>query len=237
MSTNALRASIEILTSPGVTFDIVKSKKRWWLVPFALVTTSIVALFMYYFANVDFPWLKETMLDQMAAQQTMNEDELQAAGDFLSKTSLLWSTTIGGALSLVFINAILALYLNITTKFSGKDEYSYGNWFAFSWWTSMPHVVTIMLSMLLVTLSVDGMLAMEDLSVTTLNSLLFSVDAVNPWFNFLNTVDVFMFWSITLIAIGLKSWLGIETQKAATIAAAPFAVLFGIWALIIVFTA
>jgi hypothetical protein len=101
----------------------------------------------------------------------------------------------------------------------------------------MPHVVTIMLSMLLVTLSADGMLAMEDLSVTTLNSLLFSVDAVNPWFNFLNTVDVFMFWSITLIAIGLKSWLGIETQKAATIAAAPFAVLFGIWALIIVFTA
>jgi len=46
-----------------------------------------------------------------------------------------------------------------------------------------------------------------------------------------------MFWSIALIAIGLKSWLGIDTKKAATIAAAPYALIYGIWALIIIFSA
>ena len=173
----------------------------------------------------------------MAADQELSQEELAAAGEFLTVTPMVWSSTVGGVVALLLMNAILALYLNIVAKWQVKDEYSYGNWFGFSWWISMPHLVTAILSMLLVLFSTDGMVALEDLGVTTLNSLIFGVDSSNPWFGFLSGLDAFVFWSIALIAIGLKSWLGIDTKKAATIAAAPYALIYGIWALIIIFSA
>ncbi|MDG1705289.1 MAG: YIP1 family protein [Porticoccaceae bacterium] len=237
MLAKSFRASFNVLVAPSATFETIKSEKPSWLVPFVLVSGSIIALFLYYFASVDFAWLKEGLLDQMAADQELSQEELAAAGEFLTVTPMVWSSTVGGVVASLLMNAILALYLNIVAKWQVKDEYSYGNWFGFSWWISMPHLVTAILSMLLVLFSTDGMVALEDLGVTTLNSLIFGVDSSNPWFGFLSGLDAFMFWSIALIAIGLKSWLGIDTKKAATIAAAPYALIYGIWALIIIFSA
>ena len=98
MSTNPLYASLDMLISPVTALETVKDKKGWWLVPFVLCTGSLVGLFLYYFANVDFAWLKETMVDQMALNKDMRDEELQAVSDYFTKTPLLWSTTIGGSL-------------------------------------------------------------------------------------------------------------------------------------------
>ena len=237
MSANSLRACVDVLTSPASAFDSIKSNNHKWLVPFLLVTGSIAALFLYYFSAVDFAWLKEGIVDQMAVNGDVNEDELAAASQFISSTSMLWSSLIGGIVAVIVMNAILALYLNIVTKSSGVGDYSYGTWFGFSWWVGMPHVVAVLLSMLMVLFSGDGMVALEDLSVTTLNSLIFNVDMTSPWFSFLSAFDLLMLWSIGLIAIGLKSWVGFDISKASKIAIAPYALIYGVWALMVVFSA
>jgi hypothetical protein len=236
MSTNPLYASLDMLISPVTALETVKDKKGWWLVPFVLCTGSLVGLFLYYFANVDFAWLKETMVDQMALNKDMSDEELQAVSDYFTKTPLLWSTTIGGSLSLVVMNAILALYLMIVTKLNAGDNYGFGAWFGFSWWISMPHVVAALLSILMLMFSTTGMIALEDIGVTTLNSLIFGVDASSAWFGFLTGLDILMFWSIALIAMGLQSWLGYNIKKSAMIATAPFALIYGAWALSILFS-
>ena len=235
MLANSLRASLDILISPASTFELIKTEGRSWLVPFVLVITSIIALLLYYFAAVDFAWLKEGMLDQISSDQELSDDELAGAAEFLTKTSMTWSSVIGGVVAILLMNTILALYLNIVGKWQAKSEYSYGNWFGFGWWISMPHVVTALLSMLFVMFSTDDTIALDELSLTTLNSLIFNVDMTHPWFAFLNGLDAFMFWSIALIAIGLKSWLGVDSKKAAKIAVAPYGLLYGIWALTIIF--
>lgn len=233
MSANPLQASLDMLISPNVALPAVKDKKGWWLMPFLLCTGSIISLFLYYFATVDFAWLKETMLDQMAVQGDMSEEELQAVSEYLTKTPMVWSSTIGGSLSLVVMNIILALYLMMVTKANASSNYGFGAWFAFSWWISMPHVVAALMSMLMLMFSSSGMIPLEGLGVTTLNSLIFGVDSSSAWFGFLSGLDVLMFWSIALIAMGLSSWLGYDSKKAATIASAPYLLIYGSWALYI----
>lgn len=91
-----------------------------------------------------------------------------------------------------------------------------------------------MLSTLLVLFSEDGRIELVDLSATNLNGLIFGVDATNAWFDLASSLDLFVLWSMMLIAIGLKSWLGINLKQAAIIAVAPAAVIFGGWALAII---
>ena len=234
MLIKSVQMSIGVLTDPAATFDRLKTEKHSAIVPFALVFASIAAVLLYYFANVDFAWLKSSMLDQMAAASEIGEDELALIDENMTASSVLWSTMAAALIGTLLLNAILAWYLNITAKWLAKDAYGYRDWFAFSWWFSMPVVASSMLSTLLVLFSKDGRIALEGLSVTNLNSLVFDVDATNAWFGLANSLDLFYLWSLTLIAISLKSWLGINLKPAAMIAVAPSAVIFGGWALMII---
>ena len=94
MSSNPLQACLDILTSPRDTFDAIKDKKGWSWAPFGLVVVSTIALFLYYFSVVDFEWMLDQMLEQMATKE-MSAEELQAAQEFMTKTSMTWSTTTG----------------------------------------------------------------------------------------------------------------------------------------------
>ena len=85
MSANPLQACLDILISPAVAFDTIKEKKGWSWLPFVLLISSTLALFMYYFNTVDFAWLKETMLNQAAASKPMTDDELKAVAMFYEK--------------------------------------------------------------------------------------------------------------------------------------------------------
>ena len=233
MSANPLQACLDVLISPDTAFDGLHSKKGWWLAPFLLINASFVAMFLYYFANVDFPWLKEIMLDQIAAGEEMTAEDLEVISGSLQQSSMTVWSIVGSIFFVLFLNSVLAIYLNIATKFSGKNEFGFVDWFGLGWWISMPHVVAVSLSMLMVMFSTSGMISLENLSVTTFNSLIFGVDATSSWFNFLNGIDLLMFWSIALIAMGLKSWLGMDTKKAGIIALAPYGFLYGVWALFI----
>jgi hypothetical protein len=233
MSSNPLQACVDILTSPQETFDTLKSKKGWSWAPFLLVIVTTVALFLYYFTAVDFEWMIDQMLEQMAAQNDMSSDQLQATQDYMSKTSMTWSTTLGSAIGIVVINAIMAVYYYLATKVSSPNELTYGAWYGFSWWVSMPLVVSSLLAALVVAFSSGGMVSLEDLSPTSLG---FLAESSSVWYSFFNSLNAFSLWTIALGAIGLSSWLEIPSKKAFIIAAAPSLVIYAIWALYIGFS-
>jgi len=233
MSSNPLQACVDILTSPGQTFEILKDKKSWSWTPFGLVIVSTIALFLYYFSAVDFEWMLDQMLEQMAAQNEMSNEELQATQEFMTKSSMTWSITLGGAIGIIVINAIMALYFNLVTKVSSPNELNFTAWYGFSWWISMPLVVSSLLAGLVIVFSSTGMVSLEDLSPTSLG---FLVDQSSPWYGFFGGINLFSLWSIALGAIGLSSWLGLASKKAFFIAAAPSLVIYSGWALYIGFS-
>ena len=237
MSANPFQACLDTIFSPSVAFDTIKEKKGWSWLPFILLITSTFVLFLYYFNAVDFAWLKEQMINQAAASKPMTDDELKTIASFYQKDTMLWTTAIGGTLGFVVINMLTAVYYNIATKVSAGSEYKFTQWFAFTWWASLPTIISVLLSALVIFFAADGMVSMQDLQPTSFNSLLFSVEPSHAWFSFLEAINLFSFWMIGVTAIGLRSWLNIENKKALIISAAPQIFIFGGWALYIMFIA
>lgn len=160
-------------------------------------------------------------------------DQEQTMRGVMTPSYMTWSTVIGAVVVAVIINAFFAMYFNIVAKIGGKEGLSYGDWFAFTWWASMPIVVSAMLSCLVIMFSQNGFISLDDLSILNLNSLIFSLEASNPWSGLLAGLDLFTFWSIALFVIGLRSWLACSRQKALFVAAAPIVAIFSTWALYI----
>jgi hypothetical protein len=172
------------------------------------------------------------MIDKMATQQEMSAEELEATQAFMTKTSMTWSTTLGAAVGIIVVNLIMAVYFNLITKVSSPNELTFTAWFGFSWWTSMPVVVSWLLATLVIMFSSAGMVSLEDLSPTSLG---FLADRSSPWFGLLNGISLFSLWSIALGTIGLSSWLGLTPKKAFIIAVSPTLAIYTCWVLYISF--
>jgi len=237
ISANPLQACLDTLLSPSVAFDTIKEKKGWSWLPFVLLSSSSFFIFMYYFNVVDFSWLKEQMLSQAAASNPMTDDELKAMSSFYVKDTLMWSTAIGGVVAMIVFNMISAIYYNIATKISAGSEYTFTQWYGFTWWASFPAIVSALLSGLVVFFASDGMVSMQDLQPTSFNSLLFSVDPSHAWYGLLEGINLFSFWTIAVASIGLRSWLNLSSKKAVIIAAVPQILIYGLWALYIMIIA
>jgi hypothetical protein len=57
----------------------------------------------------------------------------------------------------------------------------------------------------------------------------------SPWFNFMSAIRLDTFWSIYLLVVCVSQWTSFDSRKSATIAIAPFAVIYGLWLLFLVF--
>lgn len=230
-SANALTASIDALIAPSQAFAAVKENKGWSWIPFILVLVSTLATFLYYFSVVDMQWLQAQSLEQAIAQRPgMTDDEIAQTKEFLTEGSIKWGTLITIPLMFVFMNLIMAVYYNIASKIATKSDVKFTQWFGFTWWVSMPAVVSALVGILVIMFAPDGMILMNDLKPATLNSLVLGLDMSNKWFGFADAFDLLAFWSIFVATIGLKSWLNLETKQAAIIAAIPTVVIFGGWA-------
>ena len=94
----------------------------------------------------------------------------------------------------------------------------------------MPAVVSMLVAMLVVMFAPDGMISMNDLKPTTINSLILGLEMTDKWYGFAEGFELLAFWSIFVATFGLKNWLNIETKQAAIIAALPSVLIFGGWA-------
>ncbi|GHE93329.1 YIP1 family protein [Thalassotalea profundi] len=234
MSANPIQACLDMLMAPTSAFSTVKDKKGWAWLPFFLVIGMTSVVFVHYFSIVDIDWFQDQSLEQAASMTGMSFEELKAASSEPDATSAMIQTIVSVAITLVVVNLLSALYYLLATKVTAKNEYGFKDWYAFTWWTSMPMVISSLASILVLLFAADSNISMNDLQPTSLNSLIFSLDQSSAWFNFLEGINLFTFWVITLACIGLKTWLNIATKKAVILAVIPTVIIYGLWALYIV---
>lgn len=230
-SANALSASIDALFAPTQAFAAVKENKGWSWVPFIIVIVSTVAAFLYYFSAVDMPWLQNQMLEQtLAASPGLTDDEIEAVKQAQGEGMIKWGSIIGAPIGFIVMNLVMAVYYNIASKIATKSDVGFTQWYGFTWWVSMPAVVSMLVAMLVVMFAPDGMISMNDLKPTTINSLILGLEMTDKWYGFAEGFELLAFWSIFVATFGLKNWLNIETKQAAIIAALPSVLIFGGWA-------
>lgn len=227
--TNAVAIPFQMLSEPSKAFSAVREKSHAWL-PLTLMVLGSVLVMYWYFATVDFAWMIERMA---AARPGLTDAQREAMQTAMSPGVMMWSAIAGSALGMPVMYAVAALYYHLAGKFLGSDI-RYGKWFAFVVWTSLPTLLSIVLMAVQVGTS-GGRLMLDQLSMTSLNTLVFNLPMGHPWAGLVSSLDLTMLLSIPLAVIGLRAWTGRSLSTCITIALLPYVVIYGVWAAVIQF--
>ncbi|MBC3875885.1 YIP1 family protein [Undibacterium flavidum] len=230
MSSNAISVIAKLFFEPKAAYIALKEKPAAW-VPLVMIILGSLIVFYWYFATVDLSWLIE---HTMASQPNLKPEARTAMASFMTRNAMMYSTLgIVFALSLI-IYAVFALYYWLASKVLGT-EITYGNWFHFTVWTSVPALLGLPLMAIQVATG-HGQVAMEDLNMLSMNYLIAHAPLGAPWERFLTNISITTLWTALLSFVGLRVWTGRSTAACAFAALLPYVFFFGCWALKITFS-
>ncbi|WDT87328.1 YIP1 family protein [Alteromonas sp. 009811495] len=222
---NPFQACNDIFFKPNGVFKAVGENNNWSWMPFILVMGITLASQYLYVSFVDIEWFANL---NIAAQGDMSPAEEEQMRAFFDRGTLLWSQLIGAFLVLIIINAVYAVYLNLATRSDDSHVFGFTDWYGFSWWLSMPYVLTGLIGVALLMFSGDHQVSPAIMAPTSLSFLL-SVPMDSPWFAFTQAIRLELFWGIYLAMVGISQWTSFSRQKAAVVACAPYVIIYGIW--------
>ena len=227
---NPFQAMKDIFIKPNQVFATIAETHNWSWIPFIVISVITAVPVYLYFNFVDFEWYKEFLVQ--AETGGLSPAEQDAFRNFLpDQTQSLWAGVFASPLILVISNAIMALYLNITTKSDEECVQEYTDWYGFTWWASIPSVVTSLIATIVVLLAQDNQLSPVSMAPTSF-AFIFSVEMSSSWSDLMQSIRLETIWVMYLIAVGLSQWTKLPIKKTYIIAIAPYALIWGIWALI-----
>ncbi|MFT2091546.1 YIP1 family protein [Paraglaciecola sp. 2405UD69-4] len=227
---NPFQAMKDVFIKPNQVFATIEQTHNWSWVPFILISV-ITALPIYlYFNFIDFDWYRDLIIQSTAGDLSPIEQENMAKA--MHQPQLLWASVIGAVIANIVANAVLALYLNIATKSDEECVQGYTDWYGFTWWASIPSIFTSVLALIILGFSQDPQLSPISLGPTSL-AFIFGVEMNSAWFSLAQSVRLESIWVMYLIAVGLSQWTQLALKKTYIIATAPYLLIWGIWALLI----
>jgi len=229
MATQAFFDIANVFLDPAPTFARLKVNTNAWL-PLLVSILLSLGIMVWWVNTLDFHWLREHML---ATQPTAEPEVREAITNALTPKLMMWSSGITSVVGNLLLFAVTAIYYLLSGKVIGASI-SYGKWFGFSVWTSIPRLLVVPLSILQI-LTSHGQLAPEDLNMVSLNYLLFHLPTSNSWAGLAGNIDLTTFWSMVLGTIGLKAWTGRSTAICVTVAVLPYVIIYVLWVAKIVF--
>jgi hypothetical protein len=223
MAITPFRILIHMFYCPGLAFAALKRTPQSWL-PLLAVAAGIAAIQFWYFQTVDSAWLLQ---HEMAARpESVNAAAQSEAG--ISQAGLMWTVLVISVLSVPAGCAVHALYLTIASKVSGFPH-KFSDWFVFSAWTAVPNLLLLPL-MAFQIMSSRGQIALEELSLASLNALMFHLPYTHPWAGLAAHIDLAVIWSVVLTATGLRIWTGRGTVACLVLAISPVVLVASVWA-------
>ena len=230
-SYTAFNAMVDIIASPGKALDEVKSHTSWLWWPLLISIGLACGLFIYYFSWVDFPWLIEETIRQIPAEN--RADSADAVRQFMSPGTSTWTTLAAVVIMTFIIYTIQSTYLHLANKLTAGADIGWGQWFSFSTWTAFVGVLGTLAAFVMIMMAENNQLATTDLQPLSLNSLLIHANSAEGWGKWGSSLSLINFWMLFLMSIGFASWTNTPILKSTIIAVLPWALIFGIWALMI----
>ncbi|MBT3531561.1 MAG: YIP1 family protein [Gammaproteobacteria bacterium] len=218
--------AINILTSPTEAFDELNQRPTK-LFPLALITISTMIVMFWYFSIVDFDWY----IDDSLSGANLNEEQLEAgreAMQSMSQSTFKMFGVFGGAVGVLVIYLLQSGYLSMASALAG-DRYKFRHWFSLVLWAGLPSLLSVIGMAVNIALSPNGQLSAYDLNPLTLANLGMQSD-IGSLTTVMNSLDLTMIWSITLVVMAYKHWLGASISKTLAIVLAPYLLIFGILA-------
>lgn len=224
-------ALLDAFLSPKAAFTALRTRPGWGWPAFALIAIGYVGAMYAFFAPMSPDWLVEQQMlhvgelppgDNAAVLAHLREH----AGRFAvlaSVMSVLW---------LALLMPLLALFYFLGNRIGVGERFSFGAWIRFATWTQLP-ILVYAFGLLVIALTAsqpDQPLALANYA--SMNRLLFGLSPGHPHHGWSDQLNLFYLWSIVLATIGIRAWTQVGLARALVIAASPFALVFGLWALL-----
>jgi hypothetical protein len=213
-----------IFTAPSLAFAAIKERPNPWLPLLVLMVSVFLQQFMYMQA-VDYPW----MMDQQL-QQAGNMTEEQRAQTVDAMTQLSPSVMgsiygVGGALSVLIIYALIALYY-LGVSFATNDKTKYQQWLALIAWCSLPSVLGYIASLVNLQVTDARFLLPTQLNPLSFGSLL-GVDSQGASYGetILMALDVTVVWTTVLQILGYQAFTQRSFGFATAVVLGPLALI------------
>ena len=230
--TNPFQACNNIFFKPNGVFRAIDENNNWSWIPFFVVILMSVLPAYLYINFVDFEWYKNMLVNTQYGELSPAEQD-NIRGN-MAQPQVMVAMIMFGILGPIVVNAILALYLNLTTKSDEENLNGYTDWYGFTWWAGMPVVVSALLGIALIAIEDNHQVLPTILSPLSV-AYIFNVGMESDWFGFAQALRLETLWSVYLITVGITQWTSFDTKKSAIIAAAPFVIIMGVWALMKLF--
>ncbi len=216
---------INVLTSPTEAFDELRIRPTK-LLPLMLVVGLNVLIIYWYFTAVDYSWF----VDDTLQNANIPEDQIDQARENLeqmSASTLRIFGILGSTVAILAIYTIQAGYLTLASALGGHSQ-KFGQWLSLVAWTGI--VVVFSQIGMAVTLLMDttGQLSQYDLDPTTLRNLGLRPDNESLE-RIMGSINLAMIWSLALMIMGHRRWLGSSLLKSVCIVGAPYLLIFGVW--------
>lgn len=229
---NPFQALNSVFLKPNPVFETLSKVNNWSWLPFILLSVAAVLSINLYFNFVDFDWYVDVLIQQ--TQGDTSPAEQQMFRDQMSKDMASMGGMIMVVLGPIIVNAVLAVYLNAMTRNDDSHTQGFTDWYGATWWIAMPSLLNSLVAILLLAIASDHQILPSSLQPLSMAFIL-GTEMSSPWFNFMSAIRLDTFWSIYLLVVCVSQWTSFDSRKSATIAIAPFAVIYGLWLLFLVF--
>jgi hypothetical protein len=228
--TNPFQACLQIILKPNGVFEVLEDAKNWSWIPFLLISAATMLPSYLYFGAVNFEWYLDVTLGAQTAN--LSPAEIEAQRSLLTpETAKIGIYTT--PLLLAIASAVLALYLNLATKGDEENINGFTDWFGFTWWVSIPSIISGLIATVLILLSSSNEINPTIIAPTSLAYVL-GTSPDSDWYTFLQSASLTMVWGIYLTAVGINRWTDLGYRKSSIIAILPYAVVGGIWIIALV---
>lgn len=228
---SVFNAMVDIVASPGKALDEIKLHTSWLWWPLLITMLLASGLMIYYYNWVDFAWLVEETIRQVPAEN--RAESADAIRQFMKPGTSTWTTVAAIVIVTLIIYLVQSTYLHLANKLITGAEIGFGQWFSFSVWTAFVGVFGALAAFVAIFMADSNQLSTQGLQVFSLNSILIHAAPGDPWFTWASSLGLINFWTLFLMSIGYARWTGADIIKSTVIAVLPWAVIFGVWALMI----
>lgn len=234
-SPNAWDTLINILVAPGTACDDIVRRRRMASLPLALLILSFAALWVYYYANVDFGWLLERMVDSSMTrmQEGVSRQDVETRMEDLSASLMCALMLFAGLTSIMMILAFRAVYLFILSRLLSDRHTGIATWMSLSIWAAVPTALSSAIALIYIMFRDVSYLMPEDVAVASVNNLLLHLSSTDQWAPLATSLDVFLGWNAAILGIGFSRWTGTAWWVGQLVGFFPFVLIYAIWAAVV----
>jgi len=168
------------------------------------------------------------LINQNLAAASLTKAQRAAAAGLMSRGTLLGGALIFGTIAIFLVQVITAFYFFFVCEFL-EAQLTFRKWFAFAWWCSVPQLISVVITAVLLLVRDPSQASPAILSPLSLNALFFHYDQADNGYTLLNSITLVQLLTLVLMVIGVQTWTKRSWLLSVVIVIAPRLVIYGVW--------